>query len=147
MLTDFIKYTRAADLRVIDAFRKAGKPLPDAEKLFSHVLNSQHVWLKRIYEEPAEYDIWQIHPPEKFEEIHKDNFMMIDCIRQDFPAEYEVTYRNSKGDEYTSRLEDIFFHMLNHSTYHRAQIATLFKANGLVPPVTDYIVFKRDGLI
>ncbi|WP_209331385.1 DinB family protein [Lunatimonas salinarum] len=37
----------------------------------------------------------------------------------------------------------LFNHIVNHSTYHRGQIATLFRESGLQPVVTDYIMLKR----
>ena len=34
--------------------------------------------------------------------------------------------------------------VINHSTYHRAQIAQKVKALGGKPAVTDYIVYQRE---
>ncbi|WP_379084396.1 DinB family protein [Pedobacter sp. UC225_65] len=47
-------------------------------------------------------------------------------------------------NQYTGIVKDILFHVFNHSTYHRAQIATLFKESGITPPVTDFIILKRN---
>jgi uncharacterized damage-inducible protein DinB len=55
-----------------------------------------------------------------------------------------MTYRSLKGIESTSSLRDILTHVVNHSTYHRGQIARGIKAKGGVPPVTDFIAFARE---
>ncbi len=144
MLADIIKYTQVADERIINVFMKSTVSIPEAEKLFSHILTTQHAWMKRIQNQPADFGIWDIHPVEKFESIHHQNFVLIKEVFESTPLNQDVTYINSKGDEYTSKVKDIIFHVLNHSTYHRAQVASIFKQNGLIPPVTDYIMLKRD---
>ncbi|QLH28398.1 MAG: hypothetical protein HWD63_02710 [Candidatus Parvibacillus calidus] len=39
-------------------------------------------------------------------------------------------------------MKDIIFHIINHSTYHRGQIAMEFRQSGLEPLNTDYIFYK-----
>ncbi|MCF8317339.1 MAG: hypothetical protein K9I02_01220 [Haliscomenobacter sp.] len=54
-----------------------------------------------------------------------------------------INYSNSKGQLFSNSIQDMLFHIINHSTYHRGQVATEFKRQGLEPLVTDYIFFKR----
>ncbi|MDO8549036.1 MAG: DinB family protein [Ignavibacteria bacterium] len=54
-----------------------------------------------------------------------------------------IKYRNTKGDEYQNRLSDIITHVINHSSYHRGQIALLVRNAGGIPAVTDYIAYRR----
>ena len=58
--------------------------------------------------------------------------------------EKRLKYKNSKGEEFDNSLRDIVTHIINHSTYHRAQIAQLVKRAGGIPAVTDYIVYQRE---
>ncbi len=44
---------------------------------------------------------------------------------------------------FTNVIQDVLFHFINHSTYHRGQIAIQMKEAGLEPIATDYIFFKR----
>jgi uncharacterized damage-inducible protein DinB len=37
----------------------------------------------------------------------------------------------------------MLFHIVNHSTNHRGQIAVDFKSNGITPLGLDYIHYKR----
>ena len=55
----------------------------------------------------------------------------------------KIIYKNSKGIEFSNTVQDVIFHVINHSTYHRAQIASDLKANGIEPINTDYIFYKR----
>jgi uncharacterized damage-inducible protein DinB len=47
------------------------------------------------------------------------------------------------GDSYTNNVEMIMIHLVNHSSYHRAQIAMLLRQKGLEPINTDFITYDR----
>ena len=48
-----------------------------------------------------------------------------------------------KGNLFENKIDDILFHIINHSTYHRGQIMMLFRESGLEPIFSDYIFHKR----
>jgi uncharacterized damage-inducible protein DinB len=58
-----------------------------------------------------------------------------------------VSYTNSKGELWTSTVEDILTHLVIHSAYHRGQIASDLRSAGREPAYTDYIHAVRQGLI
>jgi uncharacterized damage-inducible protein DinB len=62
-------------------------------------------------------------------------------------ATEKIPYTNSKGETWTSTVEEILTHVVIHSAYHRGQIASDVRANGGVPAYTDYIHAVRNGLI
>lgn len=144
MLAESIHYTEVADGKLIAIFQLHEPISPKAIALFSHVLNAQHIWANRILGLTPSYKVWDEHEVGQFEEISKTNFKLLADILKQISLTKELSYVNSKGDQFTSSVQDILFHVVNHSTYHRAQIATLFKADGITPPVTDYIMLKRD---
>jgi uncharacterized damage-inducible protein DinB len=55
----------------------------------------------------------------------------------------ELTYKNYTGDLYTNNVEMIMIHLVNHSSYHRAQIAMLLRQKGFEPINTDFITYDR----
>ena len=65
------------------------------------------------------------------------------------PADFEneIGYRNSKGEPFSSRVEDIITHVLTHSAYHRGQAALEMRAAGLQPAYTDFIHGVRQGFV
>lgn len=48
-----------------------------------------------------------------------------------------------KGQKFDSSMQDILFHIINQSTYHRGQIAMEFRNSGIEPINTEYILYKR----
>jgi uncharacterized damage-inducible protein DinB len=47
------------------------------------------------------------------------------------------------GTEDSQPLDVMVRHVVNHSTYHRGQIAAFIRQFGIKPPQTDYIAFAR----
>ena len=146
MIKELIKYTEVADLLYINAFKKAGIELKEAEATFSHILNAQHIWIKRIKNEAQEYQRFDIQKVEDFIKLHINNIIELDIIVSS-NLDFSVNYANSDGSEYKNTVNDILIHLVNHSTYHRAQVATQFRIHNILPPITDYISLKRENLI
>ena len=55
----------------------------------------------------------------------------------------ELTYNNYVGEPYVNNVEMIMIHLVNHSSYHRAQVAMLLRQKGLEPINTDFITYDR----
>ena len=110
--------------------------------LLNHILNAQQVWNSRIIIEDS-FGVWQINPDEKLLENNQSNFENSFKILSERNLDEIIVYRNSKGDEFQNSIREIFFHFINHSTYHRGQIAMLMKQAGVEPINTDYIFYKR----
>jgi uncharacterized damage-inducible protein DinB len=49
-----------------------------------------------------------------------------------------ASYKNSKGEAWSSRPDDILMHVIMHSGYHRGQIASDMRTAGLTPAYTDF---------
>jgi uncharacterized damage-inducible protein DinB len=147
MLQEFLTYTAIADGKLIEIFDTHQNLNPKAISLFSHVLNAQYIWGCRILEKQPDYAVWQEFSPTEFALISSENFKRFEFILTHIPLDKAIHYSNSKGDTYVNTVNDILFHAFNHSTYHRAQISTLFKLDNIKPPVTDYIILKRDHLL
>ena len=142
MILETIHYTQIADSKLITIF-KQHKVSENAIIMFSHVLSAQHIWASRILGVAPKHQVWEVFNVDLFEQISKENFDLIAQILKNYSLEKEISYANSKGS-YTGIVKDILFHIVNHSTYHRAQIATIFKLEGIEPPITDYIILKRE---
>jgi uncharacterized damage-inducible protein DinB len=66
---------------------------------------------------------------------------------QEADLEGSVTYKNTKGEPWTSRADDILMHVIMHSAYHRGQIASDMRAAGFTPASTDFILAIRQGFV
>lgn len=120
---------------------------PKIFSIFSHVIIAQVLWLNRINKETYEFkDFWQLLTREELFNISKKSTHDWKSFIQghnDGDLQTEVSYVNSKGNKYKNTLSQIMTHVINHSTYHRAQIASLLRAENIIPPLTDYIAYFR----
>ncbi len=119
-----------------------GKPV----ELFSHILNAHAIWLARIEQTPPPYDVWASHTLDMCEQLNQDLYhqsrSLLNNMDEGF-LEKVIYYQNTKGISYQNTTRDIFLHIINHGTHHRAQISLLIRQQGHTPPVSDYILYKR----
>ncbi|WP_188051464.1 DinB family protein [Flavobacterium sp. GP15] len=111
-------------------------------KLLNHLINAQQIWNARIKNE-KEFEVWQINNWNIIENINKENYSKTLNIINEIDIDNIIEYTNSKEIKFSNKIKDILFHIINHSTYHRAQIATELKICGIEPINTDYIFYKR----
>ncbi len=59
------------------------------------------------------------------------------------PSDLErlISYENPPGTRWTYPLGQMLQHLVNHSTYHRGQVAGMLRQLGAAPPATDYLVY------
>ena len=110
--------------------------------IFNHLLSAHHTWNSRILNKQYRYGVWELRPLCQLEQIEEENFNQSSSLK-DRNLETEIMYINSRGETFTNNLRDILFHVINHSTYHRGQITSDFRKNGIEPLVSDYIFYKR----
>jgi len=113
-------------------------------ELFSHLLNAHQIWNSRILGEINKIDVWQIHPVVVWGDIHYENQRSsFDITSNADDFEKRIDYENSEGRLFTNTLQDILFHIINHSTHHRAQIMMNLRQNNIEPLPLDYVFYKR----
>ncbi|ALR30481.1 MULTISPECIES: DinB family protein [Chryseobacterium] len=110
--------------------------------LINHTLNAQQIWNSRILGENS-FEVWQINPFENLEAINHQNFKKSIQIVENSDLDQRMVYQTSKGAKFENTIFEMLFHAINHSTYHRGQINSLLKQNGVEPILTDYIFYKR----
>lgn len=113
-----------------------------SRSLLNHILNAHQIWNARILND-NQFDVWQINSDESLLTIDSENFISSSKILEERDFNEKINYQNSKGNGFENSIQEIFFHFINHSTYHRGQIAMLMKEAGLEPLNTDYIFYKR----
>lgn len=110
--------------------------------LFSHVFNAHHIWNARIQHRPPEYGVFEHHAPAQWASLNHKNHLESNTILEQYEMSTLLSYTNSKGDQFESKVSDILYHILNHSNYHRAQLNSTLVELGNKAVVTDYIFFK-----
>jgi len=54
-----------------------------------------------------------------------------------------IAYKTFKGEAYTSSVQQIVLHVVNHATHHRGQIAGFLRSMGQIPPALDLMLYYR----
>jgi uncharacterized damage-inducible protein DinB len=124
-------YDAWANREVLATLRASPRPTERPLQLLAHILSAERLWLERIRRQPQSLPVW----PEFFSQLTPAGLSE------------NITYKNSKGEPWTSTVEDILSHVALHSAYHRGQIASQVRAGGEQPAHTDFIHAARQGLI
>ena len=139
-----------ANRQVVSALRKS-HPLPsEALRLLNHIAGAELLWLARIHDRTASVAVW---PELSLEQCERElaraaemwRALLRECLED--ALQRKVAYRNSKGEPWSSRVEDIILHVTMHSAYHRGQIAREMRSSGAVPAYTDFIHAVRNRFI
>lgn len=142
-LVDLFKYTYHFNKEMIKAIAENLEKVDEKTiSLMNHTLNAQQIWNSRILGENS-FEVWQINPFEELEDINQQNFNKSLEIVEKFDPDQKMEYQNSKGTKFENTVFEMLFQAINHSTYHRGQINSLLKQNGINPILTDYIFYKR----
>jgi len=142
-LIDLFEYTYHFNKEMIKIISENISKIDDKTiGLINHTLNAQQIWNSRIVGEKT-FEVWQINSFENLEEINHENFLKSIQIIEYSDFEQKIEYQNSRGIKFENSIFEMLFHTINHSTYHRGQINSLLKQNGIEPLLTDYIFYKR----
>ena len=110
--------------------------------LFSHIINAHHIWNCRIENYNPFYAAWDIHCLYECNADNRKNYFDSLLIIDRYELNEPIKYSTKNGEVFTNSIQDILFQIINHSTYHRGQMAMEFKSLGIEPLLTDYIFYK-----
>jgi uncharacterized damage-inducible protein DinB len=143
-------YDEWANREVLAGLRASAHPSLRPRQLLAHILSAERLWLERIRSHPQSLPVWPDLTLDQCEEQIAD----LARLWHEFLGQISlaglsetVVYKNTKGEPWTSTVEDILTHVILHSAYHRGQIASLVRAGGEQPAYTDFIHAVRKGLI
>jgi uncharacterized damage-inducible protein DinB len=142
-----LRYDVWANRETLGSLRQSASP--QSLKWLGHIIGAEYLWMARLRRSAGDLPVW---PELDVEDCGK----RLDELARLWPAYLEdaqgsfteqVSYTNSKGEAWTSTVEEILTHVVIHSAYHRGQIASDVRASGGVPAYTDYIHAARQGII
>lgn len=143
-------YDAWANREVLATLSGSTRPTTRPLQLLAHILSAERLWLERIRKQPQSLPVW---PDVTADQCHAQ-IAELDLLWREFLSQLspeglseEVIYKNSKGEAWSSTVEDILTHVVLHSAYHRGQIASLVRAGGEQPAYTDFIHAVREGLV
>lgn len=112
--------------------------------LMSHILSAHRIWLGRIAGRGSLPSAWDNVDQESWEGINIEVYNETTDLVKSNKLDQKISYSNSKGEHFSNELRGILYHIINHSTHHRAQIALLMRQNEILPPATDLIFYLRN---
>ena len=141
---ELFDYNYYCNKRLIEECLKLNEVPSRTKVLFSHILNAHHIWNARMLNKSSDYEVWQEHVSKDWSDIHYENQRnSFEIMSNTDNFDKRIDYENSEGHLFTNTPKDMLFHVINHSTNHRGQIAVDFRANGIAPIVLDYVYYKR----
>ena len=113
----------------------------------SHIINAETIWLDRILEGKTSTGVHTLYPLVECEqrmETENERYLgYLEVVEEDV-FQQSISYQNSQGAQFSTKVVDILAHVINHSTHHRAQISARIRESGFTPPATDFIFFARE---
>jgi uncharacterized damage-inducible protein DinB len=148
--TRLFAYDGWANQEVLARLRATGAPPPRALKLIAHIFAAQRLWMERLEQELPTSPVW---PDCTLEECDWQAAELPALWRNYLADKSEadlaetISYKNSQGETWKSRKDDILMHLITHGTYHRGQVAAAVRAAGFTPAYTDFIHCIRKGFV
>ena len=123
---------------------------PSVGGTLAHMVGAELVWLRRwLGESPSGFPDWVAKPVladlrGRLSAVEQERDTLVAGL-SDADLGRVVSYRNLAGQAFSHPLGGLMRHVVNHSTYHRGQVATQLRQLGFKPPGTDLIVFLRQA--
>jgi len=148
-------YSRWANARILDAVSKLTpeqftKDMHSSHSsvrdTLTHIVAAEWIWLER----------WKgTSPPSLLNPKDFDTFDSLATRSKHVERDYEdfikgitdeslatvISYRNTKGEPWAYPLNQMFQHVMNHSSYHRGQITTLLRQLGAEVQSVDLLIY------
>lgn len=119
-----------------------GAPLKKCIHLVGHLLNAHVIWNSRINSIDFEVKPWSPRVLDELSQLNKDCHDVSIQILRENSLDASVEYATQTGKVFCHKVNELLFQIVNHSTYHRGQIAVEFRRLGVEPLFTDYIYYK-----
>jgi uncharacterized damage-inducible protein DinB len=151
----FFNYHSWANKQLIEHLSKLPKEIineevksvfPSISQTFAHMYAVDELWFLRIsgkslnsIESKPFKTIQEMN--DAFTYLHHE---MLEFLNLKDDLEQTVIYTNTKGQRFTNSIREIIYHIVNHGTYHRGNIAAMIRQLGYQGISTDYIYYLRN---
>lgn len=153
----WFEYEKDSHRKVLASFetvppdRRDGEPFQKALVTLGHIIAARQIWLYRFgitKDAPASFFPTGISSGElraSLAIMERDWDAYLAALTDDDIAR-NFEYKSSDAGWFRSSLDDILAQVFGHSWYHRGQIATLVRASGGEPAVTDLVYWSREPI-
>ena len=141
---DKLEYNHSCNRKLITLIES--NPYSYSEKariLIGHTLNAQNIWNHRILNSDPTQEVWDTFEISELQKINNENHDLSLEVIEKLNLRSTIHYKNTEGKQFSNKVNDILYHIINHSTYHRGQLISELKSHGVTPITTDFIFYKR----
>jgi len=139
------------EVRLEEIAREEGEAPVEARRLLAHLVYAERIWLDRIADGTTDQPVWpttdELPPLGAIRALQRETLRDAWALLSDEGLEVDrwVSYLNSSGTRFETRLGDILLHVALHGAYHRGQVARALRQGGWEPVNTDFITWVRAG--
>lgn len=152
-------YTEWADDRILKCVERLGETawtqslgggFPTLIETLSHLVLTEWSWGQRwMGTLPTKRPSWADAPTPstlraELAAVEADRRAFLEGI-VDEDLRQPLTYTLLSGETGAQPFQDLLLHVVNHSTYHRGQAASMIRRLGHAPPATDYLVYAASA--
>jgi uncharacterized damage-inducible protein DinB len=142
-----------ASLHTVPDNHRSTPAFQKAISVFAHIIQARRLWLYRfgiLKQGPGPNDFFPAGLTladladwlREMETLWSSYLQNLDD--QQLPRVFE--YRSLEGSRFRNTIDDILTQLFGHSWYHRGQIASLVKAAGGEPAITDFVYWCREPI-
>jgi uncharacterized damage-inducible protein DinB len=149
-IRNLFSYDGWANREVLNSLQALNTPPERSVKLLGHILSAERLWLERLLVQKQTSPVWPVFTIEQCKiEVDQLPGLWRNYLTSlgERGLTLSLTYKNTKGENFSSQKQDILLHVVMHSAYHRGQIAADMRAAGFAPPYTDFIHAVRQGFL
>ena len=145
MWANQVVWDLVSDLSDEEFERPLGEYVGSIRSRYVHMADGLHSWIHRWIDDKAQSkpDFMSLNREELFEALKNLNERTISMLEEPVAQEHEI--ETKKGTMRFS-IEEFFFNLANHATYHRGQIVKGLRLIGKEAVPTDYILYRIDTL-
>ncbi len=132
-----------------DLTRETGSSFPSLLQTVNHIAGAEKIWLARFLGTaldpfPTENDYTELIPLLIAWEETAAGIEAFLAGLTDEQLAATLAWANSRGETFNRPLWQPVFHLVNHSSYHRGQVATMLRQMGYAAPGTDLIYYLQE---
>ena len=145
-LFEYDRWANARMFEAVDALTE--EQFANVRETLAHIAGGEWIWFQRCNGvNPRTTPDWMIDPTRatlraQLQAIEREWQSFIAALSDD-DLDRRIDYVKIDGETGSRKLVHLLQHVVNHSTYHRGQVATRMRQAGGTPIGTDFLIFSR----
>ena len=155
-LRGLLAYTIWADRQILhvldgvpaeDLSRETGTSFRSVLGTMIHILGGEQLWLSRLLGVPLQRlpDLDDLPDLASLRASFEDFWPQLEVYLaslNDEQVDSELTWTSLEGETRKAPFRQVLLHVVNHSTYHRGQVAAQLRQLGYEAPSTDLVTWR-----